>query len=94
MTLCAGRIVEVGFVQRLTVYNDRLSQINFYKNGKLTHWMSYVSVQQKIDNQGDLQIIFSIVVDYQISTPFLSIPIPFDAHTLSGETFIARFEIP
>lgn len=102
LTFSASRPVEVGLVQRLPVDNATLSQIDFQKYGKLSHWIRDIPGQHNLDNQKALQIITSIVPDYGISTPFFSASIPFVAHgvtlwccstNLSGEPFIAGYEV-
>jgi hypothetical protein len=99
LTFSASRPVEVGLLQRLSIDNDTLSNIDLQKYGEsFPNWIRDISTEHKLDNKTAMQVIASIIPDYGISTPFFTASIPFVANAIAlwsatGEPFIASYQV-
>jgi hypothetical protein len=98
LTFSASQPVDVTLLQRLSIDNGTLSQIDFKKYGELTHkWIRDIPSQHNL-NQTALQVISALTPSYGTSTPYYSASIPFVASGVAlwsqaGTPFIAAYQV-
>ncbi len=98
LTFSASQPVEVGLLQRLSIDNGTLSQIDFKKYGVSTpQWIRDISPQHNVSQTG-LQVIAGLKPSYGTSTPYYSASIPFVANGVTlwshtGTPFLAAYQV-
>lgn len=98
LTFSASQPVDVGLLQRLSIDNGTLSQIDFKKYGGLSpQWIRDISPQHNLSQTG-LQVIAALKPSYGTSTPYYSVSIPFVACGVtlwshSGTPFIVAYQV-
>jgi hypothetical protein len=98
LTFSASQPVSVALLQRLSVDNSTLSQIDFKKYGGSTPlWLRDIPSQHNITQTG-LQVISAINPDYGTSTPYYCASMPFVARGVafwshSGTPFLAAYQV-
>ena len=98
LTFSASQSVSVALLQRLSVDNNTLSQMDFKKYGGSTPlWIRDIPSQHNLTQTG-LQVISAINPDYGTSTPYFSASIPFVASGVAlwshnGAPFLAAYQV-
>ncbi len=98
LTFSASQPVSIGFLQKLSISNKTLSNIDFKKYGKsMPQWIRDITSQHNLNHKG-LQVISGIIPNYGTSTPYYSASIPFVANGVtiwsqSGTPFLASYSI-
>lgn len=97
LTYSASSPVEAGFLNRVFVDNDTLSQIKSSYGKSLPNWIDNASAHHNLDESA-IQIISGIKPDYGTSTPHFSASIPFVASSVGlwspvSEPFLVSYQV-